>query len=410
MGAPKKSLVLLAVTLIAGLAIAVDKEPEEVIEAINKHRSSKLAEARTAQKPVDFNALNREIREMALEGVKGVDPSKIAPEKGYAWAQLYEMAEMPKEVCDAAKVYLTTNPAPAAKFDAQIKMATACNTLKEIDAVIELIAKMSPSNTNQARTLASQTAYVFSESIAGAVGAEKAIAALHSVKKNVMAAEFSAQPADVAAKQNIAQMFAEKEADLLITLKRKSDAIKVLEEGITAVTAIGEDKGGLTRRLASKKTQINMVGTSAPALTSERGYGEFPGLEGLKGKVVLIDFFAHWCGPCKAAFPSMVEMYKDLKSKGLEIVGFTTYYGYYGTERNISKDDEFAKMKDFMAEHKMTWPVVYGERSNFENYGVTGIPHVALLDKDGNVSHIKIGYSEAGMKELRKKIEQLLAD
>lgn len=153
-----------------------------------------------------------------------------------------------------------------------------------------------------------------------------------------------------------------------------------------------------------------MVGTSAPALTSERGYGEFPGLEGLKGKVVLIDFFAHWCGPCKAAFPSMVEMYKDLKSKGLEIVGFTTYYGYYGTERNISKDDEFAKMKDFMAEHKMTWPVVYGERSNFENYGVTGIPHVALLDKDGNVSHIKIGYSEAGMKELRKKIEQLLAD
>lgn len=93
-----------------------------------------------------------------------------------------------------------------------------------------------------------------------------------------------------------------------------------------------------------------------------------------KGKVVLIDFWAAWCGPCRQEMPNVVEAYKDFKDKGFEIVGVSL-------DRN---EEEWSKGIEDL---EMTWPQMsdlkFWETPVVELYAFRGIPHTVLLDGDG---------------------------
>lgn len=95
-----------------------------------------------------------------------------------------------------------------------------------------------------------------------------------------------------------------------------------------------------------------------------------------KGKYVLVDFWASWCGPCMAEMPNVLKAYKEFKGKGLEIVG-------------VSLDDKLDAWKKAIADQKMTWPQMSdlkGWRSeNASVYGVRGIPMTVLIDRKGNI-------------------------
>lgn len=133
-------------------------------------------------------------------------------------------------------------------------------------------------------------------------------------------------------------------------------------------------------------------------------------LEKLKGKVVLIDFFATWCGPCIKAFPYLQNWNKQYKDEGLVIAGLTNYQGKYD-RKNVQPEAERTKMKDdFITKHKITWPVgIESEgRETFLKYGVQGIPHLVLLDREGNIRYIKTGAGQFSQTEA--KIKELLAE
>ena len=133
-------------------------------------------------------------------------------------------------------------------------------------------------------------------------------------------------------------------------------------------------------------------------------------IEGLKGKVVLIDFFATWCKPCIMAFPHIREWTEKYSDKGLVVVGLTTYQGRY--EGSIVKpNEELKKLKDdFIPKHEITWPVGVEKsgRQTMLDYNVQGIPHVVLVDRAGKVQYVKVGATDYDKTE--RKIQQLLAE
>jgi hypothetical protein len=101
-------------------------------------------------------------------------------------------------------------------------------------------------------------------------------------------------------------------------------------------------------------------------------------------------------------------MYQEFRTKGLEVVAITTYYGYYEATKNLMPDQEFARMKDYMEKWELPWPMVFGDKSNFDAYGVSGIPQYVVIGRDGKVSSITVGYNEALHNQLRASVEKAL--
>ena len=115
-----------------------------------------------------------------------------------------------------------------------------------------------------------------------------------------------------------------------------------------------------------------------------------------KGKVVLIDFWASWCGPCRREMPNVVEAYKKYKNKGFEIVG-------------ISLDNNGEAWKKAIEDLHITWPQMSDlkgwESEAAKEYAINSIPHTILVDKDGTI--LARGLSS---EELMKRLSTLLPD
>lgn len=113
-----------------------------------------------------------------------------------------------------------------------------------------------------------------------------------------------------------------------------------------------------------------------------------------KGKVVLVDFWASWCGPCMREMPNIIEAYTQFKDKGLEIVG-------------VSLDQDEKAWKGAIEKMKMTWPQMSDLKSwkceGAQLYAVNSIPHTVLIDKQGTI----IARGLHG-EELKSKIEEAL--
>lgn len=138
----------------------------------------------------------------------------------------------------------------------------------------------------------------------------------------------------------------------------------------------------LTQAKKKKKEILdNMAQTAKIANGKKAPDFAFPDVNGkkwspkdFKGKYLIIDFWASWCGPCRAEIPHLKEVYKKYKDKGLEILA-------------VSVDAKEADWKKAMAEEKMAWPQINAKESKpvMASYLFSGIPYLVVVDKEGNI-------------------------
>lgn len=141
--------------------------------------------------------------------------------------------------------------------------------------------------------------------------------------------------------------------------------------------------------------RANWAGKDALAFTLKDLEGNALEFASLKGKVVLLDFWASWCGPCVAELPHIEQLHKDFKDKGLVVLGIN--------------DEELEIAKSYVKEKGYTFKTLIDEgRAVARLYEVNGIPQVLLIGRDGKIKLHEIGYGEGREKDLRVAVEKVL--
>lgn len=138
------------------------------------------------------------------------------------------------------------------------------------------------------------------------------------------------------------------------------------------------------------------AGDDAPAFTLKDTAGTEVTLASLKGRVVLLDFWATWCGPCKAAMPSIQKIHEHFKDKPVSIIGVNTW------------EEKPTAAADYMKKKGFTYGCLLKGDDLATAYGISGIPTLVLIDANGKVLDISVGFDPAEEDALIKKIEAQL--
>ena len=210
-------------------------------------------------------------------------------------------------------------------------------------------------------------------------------------------------------------------SEAYVNLNKKDEAIATIEE--LRKMAVSLPSANLLRlaniRLAGLDQSIDLRGIfdeaaatateTPPEIVATQWIDQAPvKFSNLRGQVVLIDFWAPWCGPCLITFPKLQRWHDSYKDKGLVILGVTNYYGWVNGHR-VTHGEELAYLRTFKKQNHLPYGFAVAETGiNDLNYGVFSIPMSFLIDRGGNVRFIAMGAGEQELAGLEKMLHKLL--
>lgn len=193
-------------------------------------------------------------------------------------------------------------------------------------------------------------------------------------------------------------------ASIMVDHGARSEAVDFLERKLeTYRDAL------IHEQIQANLDRVTLAGHAAPRVEAGLRLGpRVPSVEALKGKVVLLFFWAHWCPECKAESPSIARLLDKYRSKGLAIVAPTQRYGYVEAGRPAAPDKELRyilQVRDTYYGFLRNEPVPVSE-ANYKAYGVTSMPMHVLLDRQGIIRLYRPGRMTE--EELDAAIQKLL--
>lgn len=139
------------------------------------------------------------------------------------------------------------------------------------------------------------------------------------------------------------------------------------------------------------------VNKKAPEIRLADAKGKTVKLSDFKGQVVMVNFWASWCVPCRTEMPLIEALYKKYKKIGFTVLG-------------VNMDEDPNNGKKMLKEIPVSFPVVYGGAgdANIDKYNVQAMPSTYMVDRKGNIREIHRGYKKGEEKEYEEYIRKLL--